>query len=73
MRTENWRATFWMPWIGEKLAGDFDKGPVAVELYSHSGDTETDFDAFENENVAEANAKVVAAHYAIAKKQWAKA
>ena len=44
-----------------------------MELYSHSNDMEADFDAFENENVAEANAKVVADHYAIAKKQWAKA
>ena len=72
VRTENWRATFWMPWIGEKLAADFDKGPAAVELYSHSNDMEADFDAFENENVAEANANVVADHLAMAKKQWAK-
>ena len=64
-----------MPWIGEKLAADFKKGPAAIELYAHTGDTESDFDAFENDNVASAreNAKVVAEHLAIAVKQWAKA
>ena len=74
VRTDEWRATFWMPWIGEKLAGDFTAGPEAVELYAHTGDTEADFDAFENKNVAEApgNAAVVAAHLTIAKKQWEK-
>jgi hypothetical protein len=29
---------------GEKLVGDFSKEPAGVELYSHSGDTEADFD-----------------------------
>lgn len=72
VRTENWRCTLWMPWIGEKLAADFEAGPVAVELYSHNGDNEVDFDQFENENVATAHPSVVAAHLAIAKKQWEK-
>ena len=40
---EDWRATFWMPWIGVKLAADFAAGPAAVELYAHAGDTESDF------------------------------
>ena len=48
------------------------KGPAAVELYAHTGDAEADFDAFENENVAAANAAVVAQHLAIATQQWAK-
>ena len=61
-----------MPWLGAKLEADFAKGPAAVELYAHTGDTEADFDAFENENVASSNAAVVAHHLTIAKKQWAK-
>jgi len=61
-----------MPWLGEKLAGDFVAGPAATELYAHQGDTEADFDAFENENVAAENKEVVSKHYAMAKKQWAK-
>ena len=72
VRTTDWRATFWMPWLGEKLAADFDKGPAAVELYAHAGDTEADFDAFENVNVASQNAEVVAKHLAMASKQWKK-
>ena len=31
---------------GEKLVGDFSKEPAGVELYSHSGDTEADFDLY---------------------------
>ena len=63
-----------MHWLGEKLVGDFDRAPAATELYSHAGDTEADFDAFENENLAglAAHATVVAEHLAIAKKHWAK-
>ena len=37
-----------------------------------AGDAEADFDAFENENVAAADAAVVARHLVIAKQQWAK-
>ena len=47
VRTDDWRATFWMPWIGEKLAGDFEKGPAAVELYAHTGDTEVRTNAWD--------------------------
>ena len=74
VRTDLWRATFWMWWVrfrvigmwwvrlsvrvrvtlmdmvelstptpatrwdGTKLAADFDRGPAAVELYSHAKD-----------------------------------
>ena len=62
-----------MPWLGEKLAADFAKGPAAVKLYAHDGDSEADFDEFENVNVAAAQAGVVAEHFAIAKQQWEKA
>eukprot|EP01048_Picozoa_sp_COSAG05_P006985 COSAG05_NODE_476_length_9460_cov_8.847025_9_plen_64_part_00 len=63
-----------MHWLGDKLVGDFSMPPAAVELYDHAGDTEADFDAFENENVAgvSGNAGVLAEHLALAKKQWAK-
>jgi hypothetical protein len=73
-RTEEWRAIFWMRWLGDQLAADFSRAPAATELYSHAGDTEADYDAFENVNVAAvpANAEVLAAHLAIARKQWAK-
>jgi hypothetical protein len=57
---------------GGPRPGPVAKGPAAVELYAHTGDAEADFDAFENENVAAANAAVVAQHLAIATRQWAK-
>lgn len=44
-RVDGWRATFWMPWDGEKLVGDFTQKPAAVELYNHAADTEDNFDA----------------------------
>lgn len=72
VRTNSWRATFWMPWLGDKLAADFDRGPAAVELYSHDGDAESDFNAFENANVAASNPDIVAKHFTIAKAQWHK-
>lgn len=72
VRTDQWRATFWMWWNGAKLAAYFDKPPAAVELYAHSGDEEADFDKFENENVAKQNPDVVAVHFAMAKAQWEK-
>ena len=72
VRTDEWRATFWMHWLGDKLVGDFSRKPAAVELYSHAGDKESDFDAFENENVAAANPDVVAKHLAIARAHWEK-
>lgn len=72
VRSDVWRCTFWMPWVGEQLAANFTAGPAAVELYSHAGDTMDDYDAYENENVAKANPQVVAAHLAIAKQHWEK-
>ena len=70
IRTDTWRCVLWMHWDGQNLRGDFRKPPAAVELYDHHGDTELDFDAFENENVAESNPNVVAQMLARAKKQW---
>ena len=45
---------------------------VAVELYSHATDDETNFNTFENENVAQAHADIVAQHMTLAKAQWQK-
>ena len=59
-----------MHWNGKLLKGDFSKDPAAVELYDHSTDTEADFDAFENENVATQHPDVVQEMHALAKKQW---
>lgn len=72
VRTDEWRATFWMWWDGLKLAGDFGRPPVAQELYNHLNDTGTEFDNFENENVAADNPDVVKTMFDMAKKQWAK-
>lgn len=72
VRTDEWRCTFWMPWDGQRLAADFDKGPEAVELYAHRWDDEADYDAFENTNLAAKNRAVVAEHLAIARRQWEK-
>ena len=70
VRTDTWRCTLWMWWDAKNLRGDFSRAPAAVELYSHSGDGEADFDAFENANEAAANADVVAQMLARAKTQW---
>lgn len=72
VRSDEWRATFWMWWDGSNLVGDFSRAPAAVELYSHQGDEESDFNAFENENVAAANADIVQEMLAVAKVQWSK-
>ena len=62
VRNERWRYTEWLHFDGTLLHGDFNRR-VARELYDHAGDDggDHDFDAFENENVAEdpANADVV--------------
>ena len=72
VRTDAFRCTFWMPWDGVALAGDFLRDPVAVELYSHAGDNETDWDQFENVNIAHARPDVVAQHMRIARARWQK-
>jgi len=72
MRTDAWRCTFWMWWDGLKLAPDFTKPPAATELYAHTNDTESNFDTFENVNVAPNYPAVVAEMMAMARKQWEK-
>merc|ERR1711879_711725 len=74
VRTDSWRYTVWLHWDGKQLVGDFSKPPVGVELYSHAGDKESDFDAFENANLASDShyADVVAQHHALAVAHWSK-
>jgi len=47
-------------------------GGPGDELYSHDGDDGTDFDAFENENVADdpANAAIKAQLFALLEARW---
>ena len=57
---------------GAKLKGDFSRDPAGVELYAHAGDSEEDFDMYENENVAgkAENKAAVAKLHAMVVKQW---
>lgn len=74
VRTDQWRYTVWLRWDGTRLQGDFDSSPVGVELYSHQGDTDFDFDKFENENLAD-QAKydtIIKKMHGIAVKHWNK-
>ena len=50
-RSESYRYTAWMQWDGQRLGVDWASPPYAEELYNHTGDDGTDFDAFENENL----------------------
>ena len=40
-----------MPWDGKKLGVDWGVPPYAEELYDHTEDDGTDFDAYENLNL----------------------
>ena len=73
VRVPDWRYTCWMYWDGALLLPDFGRDPAAVELYAHKGDSEADFDLFENDNVAAepANRAVVEKLHAMAVEQWA--
>ncbi|XP_065191297.1 iduronate 2-sulfatase-like [Sycon ciliatum] len=51
VRTTQYRYTEWLKWNGTRLHGEW-SDVVGVELYDHAGDTGTDFNAFENENLA---------------------
>ena len=63
LRTDNWRYTAWVPWHGEQLVGNW-SAAVALwpndgvaminrELYDHRTDTGSEFDRYENENLAD--------------------
>ena len=72
VRTRGYRYTVWLPWDGRRIQGDFGAHPLGEELYLHADDDGTDFDTFENDNVAAdpAHAAVVKDLFAMAKKQW---
>ena len=63
IRTAHWRFTEWTKFNGSSLSPDHSEdGLVGVELYSHTpggNGLGYSFDAFENENEAEANPDVV--------------
>ena len=65
VRVDNWRYNAWLSFNGTTNRGDWDsvgpgilsatigqKGLLGEELYDHTGDDGTDFDAFENVNLA---------------------
>ena len=72
VRTADYRYTIWLPWDGRRVQSDFDAQPLGEELYLHSGDDGTDFDAYENSNVVAdpRHAAVVKELFAMAKGQW---
>ena len=74
VRTPDWRYTEWAWWDGKRLVGDFSREAPGIELYSHRGDTESDFDLFENENLAykPEHASVIKAMHQLVIKQWQK-
>ena len=55
------------------LLPDSTREPTAVGLYAHAGDTEADFDLYENDNFAAdpVNRPVVEKLHAIVVAQWA--
>ena len=59
-------------WDGKALKGDFSRKAAGVELYPHTGDTEEDFDLFENANMAvdPSMAPVLARMHSLVEKQW---
>ena len=51
VRDASFRLTVWKKWDGASLRPIWDV-TAGVELYDHRGDDGTDFDAYENENIA---------------------
>ena len=51
VRTDDYRYTVWVAFNGTRNRGNF-SAVHGEELYTHVGDTGTDFDAFENTNLA---------------------
>ena len=58
MRTDRYRYTEWVRWNGTELRPEWSEN-IGVELYDHQGDTENDFDAYENVNIAESQPDLV--------------
>ena len=55
IRTKRWRYTEWAAWNGKELRADWSKPLAGRELYDHQGDDGSDFNAFENHNLANAS------------------
>ena len=55
VRTSQWRFTEWYHWDGARCVAQFGTAPIGTELYSHAGQKPhpLDFNAWENENVAD--------------------
>ena len=74
IRTTDWRYSEWWRFHSDNVTNVVrtDLPPLGVELYAHSGDDETNFDAFENVNVAAdpAHAATVAKMHALCQKHW---
>lgn len=72
VRTPTFRYNVWLHWRGDELRGDFNRDPIGEELYAHNNDNESDFNAFENVNLAykPEYATVVRDLYEAAKMQW---
>jgi len=71
VRVDLWRYTVWLPWDGHALKADWN-ATGAEELYSHEGDDGTDFNAFENVNMASQQPQVAAKLRAQLKEFFAK-
>eukprot|EP01061_Rhynchopus_euleeides_P023616 TRINITY_DN3836_c2_g1_i1.p1 TRINITY_DN3836_c2_g1~~TRINITY_DN3836_c2_g1_i1.p1 ORF type:complete len:335 (+),score=125.95 TRINITY_DN3836_c2_g1_i1:48-1007(+) len=52
MRTERWRVTEWTAFDYDAGRPVYNASNTDVELYDHEGDDESDFDSFENTNLA---------------------
>eukprot|EP01059_Diplonema_ambulator_P015734 TRINITY_DN2691_c0_g1_i1.p1 TRINITY_DN2691_c0_g1~~TRINITY_DN2691_c0_g1_i1.p1 ORF type:complete len:508 (+),score=182.61 TRINITY_DN2691_c0_g1_i1:44-1525(+) len=74
VRVDGWRYTLWLYWDAVNLVGDFDHSAVGEELYNHAGDDESDYDMYENANVADdpVNAEVVAELRGLVEQHWRK-
>merc|ERR1712232_41518 len=73
VRSQNYRYIEWRHWDGSNLRPNFEKPPVQVELYDHTGDEGTSFDKnFEHHNYASTPVydQVAAAHAAFVKQMW---
>jgi hypothetical protein len=55
VRSNSWRYTAWLDFNGEKNRAEWSLLPNSLrgeELYNHIGDTNSNYDEYENENVA---------------------
>jgi len=70
MRTDTYRFTRWGQFNYTKGQPDFTHGAVEYELYDHTNDTEADFNAFENDNLAVSNTQRTMELDGLIKQSW---